>query len=364
MKSWRGIKKILCIRPDNMGDVMMSGPAFRALKDSFGCHLTLLTSSMGAPIVRFMKEIDEVIVSDLPWVKAEQAASAADCMELIDRLKTVGFDAAVIFTVYSQNPLPSAMLAFLADIPLRLAYCRENPYGLLTDWIPDKEPYRGIRHQVERDLDLVISIGAKVQDNRLSLELPVKSGFSGGAEHVVTDGYLMIHPSVSEEKRKYPARRWADLLSELRKRTSLPFFITGGRSESAFAEEIITAAGIANCHNLVGKTTIDDFVQLINGASLLVSVNTSAVHIAAALQTPVVVLYALTNPQHTPWQVPNRVFYFPVPEALQSQNEVIRHVSDREHATEVGFAPAAEIAEACTYLLARQKTSTFRGMEA
>jgi hypothetical protein len=60
------------------------------------------------------------------------------------------FDAAVIFTVYSQNPLPTVMLAYLAGIPKRLAYCRENPYQLLTDWVPDQEPYTLIKHQVRQ----------------------------------------------------------------------------------------------------------------------------------------------------------------------------------------------------------------------
>mgnify|MGYP003350186482 CR=1 FL=1 len=63
--------------------------------------------------------------------------------------------AAVIFTVYSQNPLPAALFATWAGIPLRLAYCRENPYALLTDWVPEPEPESFIRHEVQRQIDLV-----------------------------------------------------------------------------------------------------------------------------------------------------------------------------------------------------------------
>ena len=59
---------------------------------------------------------------------------------MIERLRAARFDAAVIFTVYSQNPLPAALLCYLADIPLRLAHCRENPYQLLTDWVAEPEP--------------------------------------------------------------------------------------------------------------------------------------------------------------------------------------------------------------------------------
>ncbi len=66
-----------------------------------------------------------------------------------------GFDAAVIFTVYSQSPLPAAMLCYLAGIPRRLAHCRENPYALLSDWLREPEPQQRTRHEVERQLDLV-----------------------------------------------------------------------------------------------------------------------------------------------------------------------------------------------------------------
>lgn len=355
MKQWRGIKKVLCIRPDNMGDVIMNGPAFRAMKETFGCHLALLTSSMGAPIARYMKEIDEVIISDLPWVKADRGTSPQGCADLIERLKADKFDAAIIFTVYSQNPLPSAMLAYIADIPLRLAYCRENPYDLLTHWIPDQEPYTFIKHQVQRDLDLVKAIGGEITNDQLFLEVPDDFVRSGVIKDFSNTDYIVIHPSVSEEKRKYPAERWANLIKQLRRRTDGPLLITGGKNESAYAEEIVRMADIADCHNLVGNTSLDDFVHIIRKASLLVSVNTSAVHIASALQTPVVVLYALTNPQHTPWKVSNEVFYFPVKESLKSRNEVIRYVSQQTKLPDDEFPSASMIAEACTQIRRAKK---------
>lgn len=74
---------------------------------------------------------------------------------MIDTLRDQAFDAAVVFTVYSQNPLPTAMLLYQAGVPRIAGYCRENPYGLMTDWLPDPEPLSEIRHEVTRQLDLV-----------------------------------------------------------------------------------------------------------------------------------------------------------------------------------------------------------------
>ena len=105
----------------------------------------------------------------MPWIKAKEVVASEEMFDIVQQLKNRKFDAAVIFTVFSQNPLPSAMIAYMAGIPLRLAYCRENPYELLTNWVPDKEPYSLIQHQVERDLDLVESIGATTSNLNLAL---------------------------------------------------------------------------------------------------------------------------------------------------------------------------------------------------
>src|SRR3982750_4010429 len=128
MTDWNNCRNILCIRPDNMGDLLMSGPAIRALKRSFNARITVLTSSMAAGIAAFMPEIDEVMVFDMPWIKAERPADNTSLEKLIISLREKKFGAAVIFTVFSQNPLPTALLAYQAGIPRVLGYCRENPY--------------------------------------------------------------------------------------------------------------------------------------------------------------------------------------------------------------------------------------------
>ena len=168
--SWQNCKNILVIRPDNMGDLIMSTPAIRALKETFGAKITVLTSSMAKGIIKHIPEIDDSIIFDLPWVKTSDTPDVAIFNQVITQLTELHFDAAIIFTVYSQNPLPTAMLAYLAGIPKILAYCRENPYHLITDWVPDKEPYTLIKHQVRRDLDLVATIGATTANEKLYLE--------------------------------------------------------------------------------------------------------------------------------------------------------------------------------------------------
>lgn len=330
-----------------MGDVVMTTPALRALKETFGAHITLLTSSMAHKIVPFIPVIDEVIMADLPWVKAQDAGDAEAIKQLADTLQKGNFDAAVIFTVYSQSALPAALLTMLAGIPRRLAYSRENPYALLTDWIPDPEPYRFIQHQVERDLKLVNSIGAFTTDDHLLVKVDQQAveamrrklqpaGMAGPGE------YIIFHPGVSEVKRQYPEAYWIET-GRLLTKEQVPVLVTGTRAEYQLAERVTRGIG-PGAFNVAGLLEVGEFIALISQAALVLSVNTATVHLAAATQTPVVVLYALTNPQHTPWKVPGKVLYFSIDPAIRSRNEVVAYVHDQLFKKIVDLPQPAEVA--------------------
>src|SRR5919197_3518372 len=171
--TWSAARPVLCVRLDALGDVLMTTPALRALKHSHPSRrLTLLTSAGGAAVAPLVPEVDEVITYDPPWMKATAARknSAAE-YAMAECLWRRHFDAAVVFTVYSQNPLPAAFLCYLADVSLRLAHCRENPYQLLNDWVPDPEPARFVRHEVRRQLDLVAAVSCRTDNERLSFRV-------------------------------------------------------------------------------------------------------------------------------------------------------------------------------------------------
>ena len=83
----------------------------------------------------------------------------------------------------------------------------------------------------------------------------------------------------------------------------------------------------------------------------VVSVNTSTIHIAAAVETPVIVLYALSNPQHSPWMATGKVLPYDIPEALKSRNEVIRYVHEKWHLQNVPMVTPEDILQAIRDLL-------------
>jgi ADP-heptose:LPS heptosyltransferase len=271
---WQEAENVLCVRLDALGDVLMSTPALRALKEGRPLRrLTLLTSPAAAPLAPLIPEVGACLIYDAPWMKATVPRwdSSPDLL-LIKRLQRRNFDAAVIFTVYSQNPLPAALLCLLADIPRRLAHCRENPYQLLTDWVREPEPAEMIRHEGRRQLDLVATVGCRPSDERLSLRVPPEAyrsvekllAASGVDPH---RSWVLVHPGASAPSRRYPPERFVEAADLLAGEHGLPVVFSGTAPERELVEGIRSAMRSPS-HSLAGRL---ELAELIARASVLVT---------------------------------------------------------------------------------------------
>jgi lipopolysaccharide heptosyltransferase II len=316
--TWDDARRVLCVRLDNMGDVLMTTPAMRALKESLpGRSLTLLASRAGARLAHHLPEIDAAIGYDAPWMKHDGPALPSEDLTLVASLVGMRFEAAVIFTVFTQSALPAALLCQLSGIPLRLAHCRENPYRLLTDWVPETDTHERARHEVRRQLDLVATVDATVADERLSFRVSAEERLHAMLKLVDAGidperDVVVVHPGATASSRRYDPKRFGAAAGEIADLFGCQVAVTGSASERDLAEFVRVSSG-PEAFSLAGALTLGEFGAVIERSPLLVSNNTGAVHIAAAMGTPVVDLYALTNPQHTPWLVPNRVLSRDVP---------------------------------------------------
>jgi lipopolysaccharide heptosyltransferase II len=349
------IKRILCVRTDNLGDVLMTTPALNALRSAYpDRHLTLLTSSAGAAVAPFLADIDDVIRYDAPWAGTRAPRSHPADLALRKRLEEVGFDAAVIFTVYSQNPLPAATMCYLAGIRRRLARCRENPYALLNDWVRETEPEFGVQHEVQRQLTLVEAIGAHADDTRMRMRLRVldREALAAILARRGIDTrvpYAVMHPGASAESRRYPVERFAETAARLVRATGMTVLVTGSASEAPLARALIDAADPAVrpfLHDLTDAFELGAFAALIERSTVVISNNSGPVHIASAVGAPVIDLYALTNPQHGPWQTPHRVLFNDV-----ACRWCYRSVCPERHHACLRGIPAAEVADAALALI-------------
>jgi lipopolysaccharide heptosyltransferase II len=318
LADWSTVRNVLAVRLDALGDVLMTTPALRAIRQSLPqAALTLLTSPAGAAVARHVPEIDRAIVRSVPWMKATADADPRDELAWLDQLRAEQFDAAVVFTVHSQSALPAALELWLAGIPLRLAHARENPYQLLTDWVPDPETSTPTRHEVRRQLDLVAAVGLTTEDVGLSFRVPpddARDMRTRLGRHGLRPGgrWLVLHPGASAPSRRYPVESFLTAARRLVDEDGFRIVLTGSHDEAQLAASIARPLG-ERVIRLDGRLTLGQLGALLAMAPLLVANNTGPVHLAAAVGTPVVDLYALTNLQHTPWQVPARVLSHDVP---------------------------------------------------
>ena len=321
-EQWRSVQRILAVRLDNLGDVLLTTPAIHAIKDSLpGARLTLLASPVGAQIARLNPDIDDVIDYEAPWMdpwhKLPQDSQREQRM--IATIREQHFDGAIIFTSYHQSPLPAAYLCYLANIPLRVAASVDGPGSLLTT--RHKHPQH-IMHEVERGLDLVGAIG--LTTNRLDLALKVpdvarETAFDFLSAHGVDSQrpLVVVHPGCSMPARTYPWDMYAQVIDLLVERLGAAVVVTGSGDERALVEQVLDRVQENNrgaALACAGMLPFPSFCALIEAAELTITNNTGPMHISAAVKTPVVALFALTNPpeQWGPWRVPHRQLYHDV----------------------------------------------------
>ena len=173
----------------------------------------------------------------------------------------------MIFTVFSQNPLPAALTCYLAGIPLRLAHCRENPYYLLTDWVRESEPDREIRHEVRRQLDLVATVGAVASDDRMRIRLPKNSQSKVRCKlseiGVIADRpWVVVHPGAARRAAAIH-RRASPPPAQLVEQHSVQVVFTGSNDDVPLVESIRVEMG-ADSHSLAGKLSLAELGALLS----------------------------------------------------------------------------------------------------
>jgi len=310
MSEWLAAQNILAIRLDNIGDVIMLGPALRAVKEtSLDARLTLLASSAGATAVPLLPWIDEVIVCRAIWqdVGGHVPFDPEREMQLIKMLSERKFDAALIFTSFSQTPHVPGYVCYLAGIPLRAGESKEFSGGVLTTELrsaPDE------LHQVERNLRLVEHLGFVVKDRQLKLDIHEDARTAvplllSQAGLNIDDPFIIIHPGASAQARRYPVDRYGTIARLLTMR-GRPVLITGVVRETALIEEILEHA--PQSHSIIG-TTLAEFSALIEQATLVICNDSLPMHLADAMKTPEIVLFSGTDleAQWRPRAAPSRL---------------------------------------------------------
>jgi ADP-heptose:LPS heptosyltransferase len=286
--NWQTVRNLLVMRLDNIGDVIMTSPALRSLRSHLPqAKITLLASPGGAFVAPLLPWVDDV----LPWRVLWQDLGRLDFdptreWELIATLRDRQFDAAVIFTSFSQSPHPAGLICTLAGIPIRIGESKEQDFGTLTHAVP---PAADELHQVDRNLRLLEFTGIAVSDRSLWLQLPDAYKLL-----IPSQPYILLNPWTSCQSRNYPTDRLAMAAQQLSDLTSWAIVVTGVAKDRDRARPLLEALG-QRAIDVIGQTDLTELVALVANAKLVITNNTSTMHIADAMRTPMVVLFAGTE---------------------------------------------------------------------
>ncbi len=294
---WLAAKNILVVRLDNIGDVIMLGPALRAVKEtSPQARITLLASPAGATAAPLLPWIDDVITWRTIWqdVGNRIAFDPARERQLIEVLAERHFDAALIFTSFSQTPHTPGYVCYLAGIPLRAGESKEFGGSTLTTEL------RGAPeelHQVERNLRLIECLGFVVRERQLVVAIPAAA--KGAVPTLLARAgldpekpFLLLHPGASTYARRYPVERFG-VIARLLSRRGWSVLVTGVEREAPLLEELRSHAPTVHC--LPGGTSLAEYAALVEQATLVMCNDTLPMHLADAVRTAAVILFSGTD---------------------------------------------------------------------
>jgi heptosyltransferase-2 len=288
-------RRILIVRTDRIGDVVLSTPVIKALREAYPtAFMSMMVSPLTKDIVEGNPYLDKVIIYD----KEGRHKSWWGSMQFAYELRKKRFDLALVLHPTNRVHL----VTFFAGIPRRVGYNRKLGV-LLTDRIRHTKQ-RGEKHESEYNLDLVRSLG--IEPKCTSLFVPMAPDAEKWVEGLFfqkgikdTDKLLVIHPGASCLSKIWPNERFAHVAERLADKYGFKIFIVAGPKDKALAEGMIK-----NMHhaatNLAGKISLRQLTSLLRHSHLFISNDSGPVHIASALDLPVISILARNEPGLSP----------------------------------------------------------------
>ena len=268
------------VAPNWIGDALMAQPMLARLHARHpGSRIDVVAPPWVAPVARRMPEVSEVLVADLRHGELQ----IGDRWRLGRQLKERGYDQAYVL----PNTMKSALAPSFAGIPLRAGYLGESRVGLLNRIHKakrEREPmplhYARLAEEPGTEPDLPLPAP--------SLSFSIESIKATAYRYGISGAYAVFCPGAEYG----PAKRWP-FFRELSDRLGSQVVLLGSPGDLKDNKDI---AG----NNLIGKTTLDEAIDLIAGAALVVSNDSGLMHVAAALGRPQVALFGSSSPEHTP----------------------------------------------------------------
>jgi ADP-heptose:LPS heptosyltransferase len=291
------VRRALIVRLDGAGDVLLAGPAVRAV--AARAEVTMLCGQAGVAAARLLPGVADVLNWACPWVLADAPpVRRSDLDQLVARIAEHRFDDAVVLTSFHQSPLPTALLLRLAGIPRITGASVDYPGALLDIRLRPGEDLPEDIPEPERMLAIAAAANYSAADDEgLAVRTPPDV-----TDLVPDRPYVVVHPGAAVAARRWPGRHAAQAVALLAD-AGWRVVVTGGPDEQLLTAAVAGAAGV----DLGGRTDLAQLSGVLARASAVVVGNTGAAHLAAAVGTPVVSLFAPVVPavRWRPYRVPH-----------------------------------------------------------
>lgn len=298
---------ILIIAPNWIGDAVMTQPLLASIKTLYpDSTIDVLASTWVAPIYRACSEVNEVIDAkfehkQLQWGLRKQLAK---------QIAAKQYQACFVL----PNSFKSALIPWLANIPLRIGYRGEMRFGLINvsldnpskvDRPPMVEHYLALSNllsDAEQSIHQAITPHLNVsQSARQSVETKLKNANINLSEPNAAI-YVMCPGAEYGVTKRWPTEHFAALAKEfISSDPSCQIILLGGQGDQSLGQEIVSQAQhVPQIHNWCGSTSLDEAIALIGMSKAVISNDSGLMHVAAALKVPQVAIFGSSDPSHTP----------------------------------------------------------------
>jgi len=291
-------QKILLLRLDHIGDVVMTSPAFSSIRERFPqAEIILLTDSVGQRLFDKDPRIDQVMVYNWPWVhqKKNNSFSAAKLKELFSLVRRLRHEKIDLLVDFRGDIRFIILFGILTGAKIRISNSRCGDSTLLHS----SSYYDVSKHEVERSLDVLECLGCPTGDSRPRIYLreeeiaSIRQKVEARTGNVFPPKLAVIAPYSSKDVKSWPAHYFRELISSLTA-DGFSVIIAGTKDDREHARAMISGIS-GQVYSFAGETSIRELGALVSIASIVVGVDTGVLHIAACFNVPVIAIFGATR---------------------------------------------------------------------
>jgi len=277
----------LCIlRLSALGDITHALPIFHTLRQIWPD--TKITWIIGKVEYQLVKDLP-----DVEFIIFDKKAGFTAYKNIRNELKNRHFD----ILLHMQMSLRASLISLLIKAKIKIGFDKQRAKDGQWLFTNKKIQYKEKQHVIDSFFGFTESIG--IQEKKYVWDIPIPAEDVNSAKKLINSDskYIIISPCSSKDYRNWNAQGYAALADYISEKYNYTIVLTGGNSniEKQYAAEITQQAS-CSLTNLIGKTNVRELLSIIRDAQFMISPDSGPAHMATAMNTPVIGLYATTNP--------------------------------------------------------------------